>query len=127
MNAITAPALFSLSFQTKPDAGEEGLDFLRPDHYAAEQVLAEIADLLIHPDNEHVDTIRVARVNRRIDIRPITLDLPVLDTASTGWTVEVHRDGQQSRNFYTSRAEVLAQRLIELLTSHTVASFTIRK
>lgn len=115
--------LFSLSFTTKPDAGDDGLDFLRPDAYTAEQVLVEIADLVTHPDNAHIGSIEVRRVGRVIgavtDLAPVSLN----GNASAGFSFEsTHIASDVPSCLVTDSHEVAAEVLVGLLNDQGTTS-----
>lgn len=120
--------LFTLSFTTKADAGEDGLDFLRPDAYTAEQVLTEIHDLMVHPDNKHVEGVEVRRAGRLADaVRPELTPLSFKGSnAFAGWSGQVWTASDyEPRGFFTARHDVLADKLVKLLSDRATERFTL--
>lgn len=120
--------LFVLSFTTKPDAGEDELTFDRPDPYTAEQLLAEIHDLMVHPDNAHVESVEVRRVGRLTDaVKPELTPLSFKGSnAYAGWSGQVWTASDyEPRGFFTARHDVLADKLFKLLTDRATERFIL--
>jgi hypothetical protein len=124
------PNLFSLSFDTKADAGEGGLNFLRPTAYTAEQLLVEILDLVKNPANMHVEGIEVMRIGGVVgevaapQLAPVSL---ASSNASVGWSFEsyfTYSDVPQC-TVIDNGHEAAAAKLVELLGDPKMESFKL--
>lgn len=114
---------FTLSYGTNQD-----VIFDRQVEYTAAGVLAEIADIITHPDNAHVEMVEVRRIGRldnavAPDLQPMPL---TSNNADAGWSGRVWTASDyQPRGFFTTRPEVLADKLVKLLTDRATERFTL--
>lgn len=125
-NVNATQDLFSLSFTTKPDAGDDGLDFLRPDVYTTEQLLAEVVDLIKHPDNAHVESVEVRRVSTDGAVAPKLTPVSLLGSnAYAGFEFRLFTATEHPRTVVTSGHQEAAELLVEALSTRETWQFTI--
>lgn len=107
--------LFSLSFgPSRADAKHYDRGF------TAERILNEVRDLLVNPLNSKVAFLRVRRGVRSSMAVPAVLGTPDLSGGNghAGWGVQaLDASRYDMRGFFTSRHEVLAEKLVELLAN----------
>lgn len=120
--------LFSLSFDTKAEAGEQGgPNFLRPDAYTIEQLQAEIVDLVAHPDNAHVVALEIRRIGH-VDsaIAPKLTPLDLRGNAYAGFSLEsTSTDRDVPFCQITGCPRVAAEKLAELLTDPATSTIKL--
>jgi len=126
MTNTTTQDAFTLSFQTKPNGGEDGLDFLRPDPYTVEQLQAEIVDLVSHPDNAHVVSLEIRRVGRIDGAMPQVIPPNLHGNAYAGFALEFTNIASDLPScLITDSPQVVAEKLAGLLMDSGVASIRL--
>lgn len=115
--------LFTFSYGTDQD-----VIFDRDTEYTAQRMLEEVADLIVHPDNKHINFVEVRRVCRiRNAVKPELKPVSLADSnTSSGWCGEVWTaSAYQSRHFCIARPEVLADKLVKLLGDRATEWFIL--
>lgn len=115
--------LFALSYGTDQD-----VVFDRQDAFTAQRILEEIADLMTHLDNGHIQSVEVRRIGRLDDaVAPQLTPLSLKGShASAGWGLECWTAAAyEPKKLAIQGYERMEKKLVSLLADRATERFSI--